>query len=108
MSMSIIQLVLNSGGKKVCYLLLPKPQGNSEDLVNARVKGRESSSPYPCSRNQETDVGRPKDRRGVVLTLVNSWPGLAGAPGPLWYTRLRWGMGPPQVLKAGLKPGIQS
>ena len=96
MSVSITQLVLNSGGKEV-FIYCPQSlkETLSEDLVNARVKGRESSSPYLCSKNQETNVGRVEDRRGVVLTLVNSWHDLAGAPGSLWYTRLRWGNGTP-------------
>ena len=31
----------------------------------------------------------------TLLTLVNSWRGLAGAPRSLWNTRLRWGNGTP-------------
>ena len=86
---------IQAARRSVIYCPQSLKETLSEDLVNARAKGRESSSPHPCSRNQETDVGRAKDRRGVVLTLVNSWHGLAGAPRPLWYTRLRWGNGTP-------------
>lgn len=65
MPMSIAQLVLNSGGKEVCYLLPPKPQGNTQRrLVNATVKVRRSPSPYPCGRRQEMDVGRAEGEEG--------------------------------------------